>query len=296
MRRTPPRPLDVEALFPELAPLRRTAVRLHPRAGDPGRRDSSVGGPLLWPAAEAWPVCGAAHFAWYAEPGGRSVPLVPVVQVFRGDAPAVRFPEGTDLLQVLWCPCVVEGCENPGVRVLWRDSAAVGALLDHVPVPDREVTREATPRPCVVHPEEVVEYPGWDLPAEVADGLRRRFDRLEEETGWLYWYHLASAPGTKIGGYPGWTQEPCWPDCDDCGHRMRHLLTVSRGEFDGESWHTWLPREDRAGATGREPRHPTAADAVANPADLVIGDGGGVYVFQCPDCPSRPVTHGWDCS
>ncbi|MFF4473647.1 hypothetical protein ACFYZ3_29290, partial [Streptomyces sp. NPDC001599] len=43
-RTTPPRPFDVTAFFPRLAPLARTATRLHPRAGSPTRHDSSVGG------------------------------------------------------------------------------------------------------------------------------------------------------------------------------------------------------------------------------------------------------------
>ncbi|MFV2119652.1 hypothetical protein ACE14D_14885, partial [Streptomyces sp. Act-28] len=41
---TPPRPFDVTALFPRLAPLARTATRLHPRPGSPSVHDSSVGG------------------------------------------------------------------------------------------------------------------------------------------------------------------------------------------------------------------------------------------------------------
>ncbi|WP_432135258.1 hypothetical protein [Streptomyces sp. bgisy154] len=60
-RTTPPRPFDVTALFPQLAPLARTATRLHPRAGSPSRHDSSVGGPLLWPAGEPWPHCDGPH-------------------------------------------------------------------------------------------------------------------------------------------------------------------------------------------------------------------------------------------
>ncbi|MFF2777133.1 hypothetical protein ACFVU3_19775 [Streptomyces sp. NPDC058052] len=60
-RTTPPRPLDVEALFPELAAFRGTTTRLHPRPGDPGPGDSSVGGPMLWPAEEPWPLCDEAH-------------------------------------------------------------------------------------------------------------------------------------------------------------------------------------------------------------------------------------------
>ncbi|WP_371525468.1 hypothetical protein OG302_04355 [Streptomyces sp. NBC_01283] len=58
---TPPRPLDVEALFPELAAYRGTTTRLHPRPGSPDVTASSVGGPMLWPADEPWPVCPEAH-------------------------------------------------------------------------------------------------------------------------------------------------------------------------------------------------------------------------------------------
>jgi hypothetical protein len=57
VRTTPPRPVEVTAVFPELAPLARPAIRLHPRPGAPSVGDSSVGGPLLWPADEPWPHC-----------------------------------------------------------------------------------------------------------------------------------------------------------------------------------------------------------------------------------------------
>ncbi|MFF1483776.1 hypothetical protein ACIGZH_09070 [Streptomyces sp. NPDC058319] len=58
---TPPRPVNVAALFPQLAPLARMATRLHPRPGSPTVHDSSVGGPLLWPADEPWPYCDGPH-------------------------------------------------------------------------------------------------------------------------------------------------------------------------------------------------------------------------------------------
>jgi len=61
VRTTPPRPVEVTAVFPELAPLARSAIRLHPRPGSPSVRDSSVGGPLLWPAGEPWPHCEDVH-------------------------------------------------------------------------------------------------------------------------------------------------------------------------------------------------------------------------------------------
>ncbi|MFI9116175.1 hypothetical protein [Streptomyces venezuelae] len=58
---TPYRPLDITIPFPELTAYARTATLLHPRRGAPTAADSSVGGPLLWPADEAWPVCREAH-------------------------------------------------------------------------------------------------------------------------------------------------------------------------------------------------------------------------------------------
>ena len=63
-RTTPPRPVDITGLFPELREHSATATRLHPRPGKPATADSSVGGPLLWPADEPWPVCtdGNTHY------------------------------------------------------------------------------------------------------------------------------------------------------------------------------------------------------------------------------------------
>jgi hypothetical protein len=60
-RTTAPRPVDVAAVFPALAPLARIATRLHPRPRDPSPHDSSVGGPLLWPTSEPWPHCDGPH-------------------------------------------------------------------------------------------------------------------------------------------------------------------------------------------------------------------------------------------
>ncbi len=105
--------------------------------------ESSVGGPLLWPAGEPWASCSQEHDApfglttpeevrtlrriralgvWTDEdhaevsrinaghdpsllPEGPH-PLVPVAQLYARDVPDLPFPEGTDLLQVLWCPFI----------------------------------------------------------------------------------------------------------------------------------------------------------------------------------------------
>ncbi|MEV0373935.1 hypothetical protein AB0I10_29710 [Streptomyces sp. NPDC050636] len=66
--RTPPRPIDVTAALPELAAHARETTRLHPRPGAPTTADSSIGGPLLWPADEPWPVCSAPRMVRRGEP------------------------------------------------------------------------------------------------------------------------------------------------------------------------------------------------------------------------------------
>ncbi|MFE5868156.1 hypothetical protein ACFQ6V_05790, partial [Streptomyces roseifaciens] len=75
IRTTPPRPVDVAAVFPQLAPLARTATRLHPRPGAPSPHDSSVGGPLLWAADEPGAPSDAAHAG-----GGENQDAVRVVR------------------------------------------------------------------------------------------------------------------------------------------------------------------------------------------------------------------------
>ncbi|WP_156937613.1 hypothetical protein [Haloglycomyces albus] len=55
---TPSRPHDFTVPFPELKRLARSAIRLHPRNGSPQQQESSIGGPLLWPSDEPWPLCG----------------------------------------------------------------------------------------------------------------------------------------------------------------------------------------------------------------------------------------------
>ncbi|MFG2824975.1 DUF1963 domain-containing protein [Kitasatospora sp. NPDC048365] len=289
-RTTPPRPVDVETLFPELAPLARTAIRLHPRPGRPTPEQSSVGGPLLWPADEPWPVCPSTSHSrgWGAPVTEGPVPLVPVVQIQRRDVPQLAFPEGTDLLQVLWCPYIVDLCDTPVPLVLRRSGAAVGPALDATPATVADAPRDSIPAACVLHPEAVTDYPSADMPEDVAEAVGWRLQELGARTGLSYSYHLAEAPGIKLGGYPSWTQEPGWPDCPDCGGTMEHLLTVASRECDGRSWRTWLPIEERADDPW--------PDSAQSPADVMFGDAGGVYVFECVTCPGRPVAYHWDCS
>ena len=318
---TPPPPLDVTTVFPELGPLARPAVRLHPRAGAPGADDSSLGGPLLWPAGEPWLVCHGQLLAEWRErimpedfrrfrdgeiqdkaelhrivagagridmitgervfllprPHQQPPPLVPVVQLYARDVPELPFPHHTDLFQLLWCPnWHAAPWYGPHPIAVWRSAAQVDQRLAAPPAPrfdglDSDLAPDDyVPRPCVVHPERVVEYPcRYDLP----DGLVERVKRWdEEEGGGRYRAELSTAPGAKIGGHPRWIQRPEWPACR-CGRRMHHLLTIASGEFG--SAERWTRPADR-GAWA--------------PHGIKLGGGGGsLYLFTCTVCPERPL-------
>jgi hypothetical protein len=127
--------------------------------------------------------------------------------------------------------------------------------------------------------------------------IRDAYKQVETDTGWQYEYDLAVASGTKVGGYPGWTQPPNWPVCE-CGVQMDHLLTVASWEFSRGDEKRWIPLEDRPAMAGwgfdSADDHPWRL--IQNPAGLMLGDAGGIYVFVCVSCPDRPFDYRFDCS
>ncbi|MFE5518049.1 hypothetical protein ACFQ9Q_10035 [Streptomyces virginiae] len=294
-----PIPFDVEAVFPELTGTAREVTLLYPRAGRPGPADSSIGGPLLWPADEPWPMCAEPyHYKPLSAPvGPEPVAMVPVVQLYARDVPGLVFPAGTDLLQILWCPLVHETAPYTAApRLHWRDagSTAAGATVGEPPYP-HTAEEEFLPRPCTVSPTPAVEYPSWDMPQGLADLLDARFEALREERGFGF-HDVATTLQSKVGGYPSWTQPPAWPDCAGCGIRMEHLLSVTATEPESGRW---LPLDDRhPGQEGAEipswqaEADPAAVDGFGHGMDL--GDLGGMYFFVCRGCPDTPYAHRYD--
>ena len=230
-------------------------------------------------------------------PAEAEVPLVPVLQLFADDVPELPFPAGTDVLQVLWCPFDHEPWSSPRPQIRWRRRADIAACRPGMPAPDSETEAERIPNPCLLDPERVVEYPTYDLPEAVRAQIRDTIRQVEQDTGWQYDTDLAVASGTKVGGYPGWTQPPDWPGCP-CGATMQHLLTVASWEFSRGDEKRWIPVQDRPAMAGwgfNSPGdHPWRT--IQNPAGLMLGDAGGIYLFICSDCPDRPFEYRFDCS
>ena len=83
----------------------------------------------------------------------------------------------------------------------------------------------------------VFEYPdAWELTAAQRAALERSAElaAVAERVGrglpddgsrpgdgrTLYHRWLGAAPGTKVGGYPDWVQDPAYPTCEFCGVGM----------------------------------------------------------------------------
>lgn len=287
IRTTPPPPLDVASVLPELAALRRTAVRLHPRHDSGVTADqSSLGGPIRWPVDVPWPECELPHEHFEGTGGPQPDPgtrYIPVLQLLRSDVPELPFRDDTEVFHLLWCPNDHSATYSVVCRAYWwRRETLRGA--DSPPAPTTMLDGYA-PGSCSLHPERVVEYPGIeDLPEDIraqVDALRGTDECGRREP--TYQWRLSTAPGSKVGGHPHWFQEPEWPTCSD-GHRMEHLLTVSDHEFDGGTWHRWLPVEESGtwdGPTDRRLR-------IQAPADLRLGMAS-IYVFLCQVCPDGPI-------
>ncbi|MEE1785009.1 hypothetical protein PUR71_19145 [Streptomyces sp. SP17BM10] len=191
-----------------------------------------------------------------AEPPADAVALVPLLRVRAADAPHLPWPDGTDVLQALWCPNDHDDIQGeryyygPAVELHWQRAAD---LAPRTPPPPRRSDDEYLPEPCVLRPEQIRDLPDRDeLPGE----LHASAEEFAERHGTEYHRGLACAAGWKLGGWPSWRSTDLIPvDCGACGARMRHLLTVESGD---------------------DP-------------DLSVGRHGELHVFVCPEDLGHPV-------
>jgi len=275
-RTTPQPPVDLGAEIPGLAGFARPATRLHPRPGAPTEHESHIGGPMLWPVNEPWPRCARPKGGWSGHDAlAKPVAEIAVAQLFARDVPGLPFPAGTDLLQVFWCPNEHDDYDcGPLVDVVWRDSSKVTEVFGRPPVPEVSEDDELRPRPCVLDPEVIVEYPfAQELPTE----LRQAVERVESENGVSYPYELAMAPGCKTGGWANWAVTDLIPmNCADCAGPMDLLLVIDVCEWDSGNQDRWQPVEDRR--EGNEEFAPTGVE---------VKDA--VRVFLCRTSASHPL-------
>lgn len=274
---TLPPMVDVAKLIPELAPTKRSVIRLHPHPVEHEINPlfSKIGGQFLWPEEEPWPKVGG-------------VPLVPVLQLRSWDFPEFEFPGGCDVMQLFWTPQPAEGDYLPSPYVHWRtaDENVTGPLA--TPPDFNEVGEEFgfdptdwrvadnLPTPCGVYPERVDEYPHfdeiyWILGEDVHSVIKQKVEDLEEfnDDNCNYWAHTSTCPGWTLGGLSGYQ--------DEAGRLYHRLGTFSSWECDAASYTRWQPLEDRWERTR------TAYHEFREPTDLTFGRTQDLAVWVCTD-------------
>jgi hypothetical protein len=222
---------------------------------------------------------GTAH-GQVSRPEPEPTPLVAVAQLRAADVPTLDPPPGTDLLQVLWCPNDhdVEGGLAPAATLRWRAESTLPARPGEPPPKPAVSEARYLPHPCVLEPEQVVEYPWWqDLPAALGYPVHA----WDDEHGGRYHRQLATAPGWKVGGWPAWpTTDAVALLCTGCGARMAHLLQIDSGEWGDPA--RWQPRQERGLRPGT-----AAHTAATEPTGVIVGQCGMYRIFRCPSCPGR---------
>ncbi|MFC9691496.1 hypothetical protein ACFTSF_23285 [Kribbella sp. NPDC056951] len=319
-RTTPPRPVDIAAVFPELAPLARSAVRLHPRLGQPSVHESSIGGPLLWPAGEHWPTCTAEHelydkpvsvddvrrrrdlldAAWLRPRAPEEDLLTPeqrsyLLELEEGH-PAHSEPNPLLPVAQLYLHDV-PGLTGPDgadvLQVLWcpldHDDYAPAVRLVWRNSSEVGSVLAEPPVPLDVQdgyvPEPCVVHPEvvteYPAPLELPEELADRLDAWSHGSSDYFTAH-SIAPGWKVGGWGPWNiNDPRPMNCVVCGAGYRPFLTIASGEWYG-SHRSWIPIEDR------DQPGPVGLRDSANPPMVEIGSDDNLQVYSCPTSFDHP--------
>ncbi|MBO3743025.1 hypothetical protein [Actinoplanes flavus] len=313
VRTTPPRPFDITDVFPELREHRGTTTRLHPRTGTPTSADSSVGGPLLWPADEPWPMCsdGDGHFLdKLMKPAAvrRSREIYEAAEhrssftdEERAELASLEVPEPEELVHrpVPLIPVAqvyrrdVPGFIGPDdtdlFQVLWcplghadEDAPKIELFWRHTAditrplqtAPEPPAVEEAyLPNACVVHPEHFVDYRYFEM---LPRDLQARISAWEKETGGPDYSKWSAVPGWKVGGFPSFRMSgPISMTCETCDTEMSLLFAVGHGEWDEAGY--WCPLED-------------PVDLSDPLTGIFIGRGFDWYILHCPVSPDHPFS------
>ncbi|WP_285710962.1 hypothetical protein [Microtetraspora sp. NBRC 16547] len=224
------------------------------------------------------------------------IPMVGVAQFYALDIPEIPFPEGTDLLQVLWCPN--EHVEDTGLApaplLVWRRASDLTDVLAEPPMRDHTTPdggpetpvadlsyEDYLPRPCVLHPERVTEYPFHE---ELPEHLQTALDAWEDGSEHSYQSLLSMAPGCKIGGWESWHVTDMYElPCNVCGTETEPLLKLASSEWDSASEPRWRPLEERHLEWGT----PECQETL-EPTTLQLGRYASLTIFLCP----RSAEHG----
>ena len=228
-------------------------------------------------------------------------PMLSVMQVYARDVPWYdAFPQGMDVLQVLWCPfqhhyddetVPYNGIAGPFVRVFYRNSDSLCGGLTAPQEPLVVGEPGYLPSPCLLRPEPVTEYPH---PGVLGEEFEERVDEWEmatfgditddpEDYEPRFHWELSTAPGWKLGGHEPWSYQGYFGPvrCHSCGSEMRFVAAVASIEWDGGTA-SWAPAGFLDGPVDSRLRR-------QSPTGVRLAGTETMRIFTCPASPEHPV-------
>lgn len=209
-----------------------------------------------------------------------NTPLNFVLQLYKKDFPQHYFPGDTNLFQLFRCPngdCpdaysspyysdhkmfVYYFCDNNSVNNYFIKEIALSENCEDE-VPD-----------CELRPIAIDDYPNYDDYDEqdTNEIVKRYGDNLFD----AFINNYIANSGTKILGYPSFTQPPEYPVCK-CGKKKEFFFQLSSEDI--EDGVPFPPPPDKWSSHG-----------------IMIGDVGNIYFYVCKDCGPDTIESNWDCS
>ncbi|MES2701672.1 MAG: DUF1963 domain-containing protein [Bacteroidota bacterium] len=204
-----------------------------------------------------------------------SEPLNFVLQIYRKDFAGLYYPENKNLFQLFRCPnreCGGDQYSDQAMFVYYFTEQSAPSKLLLKPLSLTEDNEQEVPE-CELRSQNVLDYPIYD------DYPNDEYTKIEikygDTFGEYFMENFSAKEGTKIGGYPAYTQSPVHPLCT-CGKMKTFFFQLS--SCDIEEGVNYPPPPDQWSAHG-----------------IMIGDVGNIYFYVCMDFGEKSIESNWDC-
>jgi len=258
--------IDIESEL-NLRPLAKSSVLLRPHQSSDvlGFDKSKMGGVPNLQGFQSWPTCRVCR-----------TPMNFVMQLYQEDFEKFYFPPGKNIFQVFRCPnidCLNNFNESYDLltEAYYHHVSRVTNKPLEKPVIQKSDLEKEVPD-CFFKPQETKDYPNYqEIPGY--DEFDRKHGNTDTDN--LFWAEFQPRTGTKVYGYPSWSQDPDVPRCS-CGNEKDFIFQLSSEDLeDGQEW------------------PPPSGEW--SPHGIMIGDVGSLFFFVCKSCGEKTLETKWDC-
>lgn len=199
-----------------------------------------------------------------------------VLQLRRNEFPDMFFPEGKDIFIVSRCPN--KRCD--GLKIEGEELAMSFGYFNTVDLTVSTASEDNSAQlnpECKLYPVVVPDYPNYDEEISISREIEDQVVKEEQDNLSDYFCDEYSARfGSKLGGFPAFTQYPFYPRCQTCGQQASFLLQIASQEAISAN-------EVSTYQTGWSDH------------GIMIGDLGNLYLYVCRSCANEKVYSYWDC-